>query len=140
MGEFVASGSIDPLWMCAIYVNDALGCMYHMINLAAAYTTQTSIFLRVPGCEESSRLVQPQFVDPESDHLTYLNAFTEYCNVVDEAKVDIVEWCEIHFLDSRRLDQAKETRDNLLDFVQSRPSELWYVPVNTNVSVYNMLT
>lgn len=109
------------MWLHTIMeAHDNWSCGVEMCAIAAACSTQRSIFLRPNPYRYASDEIRTSWVHPLSDHITLMNVLHAY--VVMRGRVETIpgrqEWCSANFLSYETLEEAYSTRNQVAMMIE----------------------
>ena len=112
-GKEMSKFPLDPSLSKMIISGQSLGCVDEMISIVSMLTVP-SIFYRPKERSEEADAVREKFLVPESDHLTYLNVYEQYCR-----NNKSTQWCVRHFIHGKAMKKVDEIRSQIVDIVKS---------------------
>ncbi|KAG5760673.1 hypothetical protein H9Q72_011216 [Fusarium xylarioides] len=127
-GKMAAKLPIHPAWYNAFAEALSLGCSDEMVTIAAAESTQQSMFLRPRPFRYTADLAHQRFSCPVSDQMTLMNAFHAYIRaknqfqtLMGKAAADkaVDEWCAHAFLNRGVLEEVHRLRQQLKESFKS---------------------
>ncbi|XP_077569946.1 pre-mRNA-splicing factor ATP-dependent RNA helicase PRP16 [Stigmatopora nigra] len=114
-GRMMVEFPLDPALSKMLIVSCDMGCSADIL-IVVSMLSVPAIFYRPKGREEESDQVREKFSVPESDHLTYLNVYTQWKNN-NYSSI----WCNDHFIHTKAMRKVREVRSQLKDImVQQR--------------------
>ncbi|XP_077420453.1 pre-mRNA-splicing factor ATP-dependent RNA helicase PRP16 isoform X2 [Vanacampus margaritifer] len=114
-GRMMVEFPLDPALSKMLIVSCDMGCSADILIIVSMLSVP-AIFYRPKGREEESDQVREKFSVPESDHLTYLNVYTQWKNN-NYSSI----WCNDHFIHTKAMRKVREVRSQLKDImVQQR--------------------
>ncbi|XP_072321946.1 pre-mRNA-splicing factor ATP-dependent RNA helicase PRP16 isoform X2 [Eucyclogobius newberryi] len=114
-GRLMVEFPLDPALSKMLIVSCDMGCSADILIIVSMLSVP-AIFYRPKGREEESDQVREKFAVPESDHLTYLNVYTQWKNN-NYSSI----WCNDHFIHTKAMRKVREVRSQLKDImVQQR--------------------
>jgi pre-mRNA-splicing factor ATP-dependent RNA helicase DHX15/PRP43 len=110
LGYQMSDLPLDPQLAKMILVSPDYGCSSEVASIVACLSVP-QIFLRPRETAKAADEAKAQFVHPDSDHLTLLNAYAAYdaCHVRDRK-----QWCWDNFINDRSMQSAQNVRKQLL--------------------------
>ncbi|KAF5604094.1 ATP-binding protein PRP16 [Fusarium pseudocircinatum] len=120
--KMAAKLPIHPAWYNAFAEALSFGCSDEMITIAAAESTQQSMFLRPRPFRYTANLAHQRFSCPVSDQIGLMNAFHAYIRaknqfqtLMGKAAADkaVDEWCAHAFLNRGVLEEVHRLRQQL---------------------------
>lgn len=112
LGYQMSDLPIDPQLAKMIMDSTNYGCSLDIIAIVACMSVP-QIFLRPPEQSKQADAAKAQFVHPDGDHLTLLNAFAAYCQEDDKKN-----WCWQNFVNDRSMQSAMNVRRQLIGISQ----------------------
>ena len=114
LGYQMSDLPIDPQLAKMIMESQNYGCSQDIISIVACMSVP-QIFLRPKEQAKAADEAKAQFVHPDGDHLTLLNAFSAYS---DEPTDQRKNWCWQNFVNDRSMQSAGNVRKQLLGISQ----------------------
>lgn len=111
-GRKMSSYPMDPSMAKLLVTAEEYGCSEEMITIVSMLSVP-NVFYRPKERQDEADTQREKFWVHESDHLTYLQVYSAW-----KANGFSDSWCIKHFLHSKSLRRAKETRDQLLDIAR----------------------
>lgn len=111
-GRKMSSYPMDPSMAKLLVTAEEYGCSEEMITIVSMLSVP-NVFYRPKERQDEADAQREKFWVHESDHLTYLQVYSAW-----KANGFSDSWCIKHFLHSKSLRRAKETRDQLLDIAR----------------------
>lgn len=122
LGYQMSDLPIDPQLAKMIMDSTAYGCSEDIIAIVACMSVP-QIFLRPPEQSKAADEAKAQFVHPEGDHLTLLNAFAAYAIEKDKG-TKMRDWCWNNFINDRSVQSAENVQRQLRGIAQKLGLEL----------------
>jgi len=109
LGDQMSDFPVDPQWAKMLIVSPDYGCSNEILTIVACMSVP-QIFMRPVDQSKAADEAKAQFVHPDGDHLTLLNAFQayEYTPQSDRKK-----WCWDNFINERSILSALNVRRQL---------------------------
>lgn len=127
VGEKMVAFPMDPSLSKLLISAVDFSCSEEVLTIVAMLSVP-SVFYRPKERQEESDAAREKFFVAESDHLTFLNIYTQWkSNGCSDA------WCTRHFLHPKSLRRAKEIREQLLDIMKTRKMEMISCGTNWDV-------
>jgi len=101
---------LDPQLAKLLLVSPDYGCSSEIVSIVACLSVP-QIFLRPRDSAKAADTAKAQFIHPESDHLTMLNAYAAY---EDTPLSERKNWCYENFINDRSLQNAFNVRNQLV--------------------------
>uniref|UniRef100_A0A8C5BKY2 RNA helicase n=1 Tax=Gadus morhua TaxID=8049 RepID=A0A8C5BKY2_GADMO len=117
-GRLMVEFPLDPALSKMLIVSCDMGCSADILIIVSMLSVP-AIFYRPKGREEESDQVREKFAVPESDHLTYLNVYTQWKNN-NYSSV----WCNDHFIHTKAMRKVREVRSQLKDIMVQQKMNL----------------
>ncbi|KAI9681013.1 MAG: DEAH-box RNA helicase prp16 [Trizodia sp. TS-e1964] len=118
MGLKMTSFPMDPPLAKLLITSDDYGCSEEMLTVVSMLSVP-SVFYRPKERLEESDAAREKFFVPESDHLTLLHIYTQWCsNGCSDS------WCIRHFLHPKALRRAREIREQLNDIMKMQKMKM----------------
>lgn len=111
-GRKMSSYPMDPSMAKLLVTAEEYGCSEEMITIVSMLSVP-NVFYRPKERQDEADTQREKFWVHESDHLTYLQVYSAW-----KANGFSDSWCIKHFLHSKSLRRAKETRDQLMDIAR----------------------
>jgi len=109
VGYYMSELPIDPQLAKMLLVSPEYECSNEILSIVACISVP-QLFLRPKETAKLADEAKTQFIYKESDHITLLNAFTEYNNV---PKSNRKQWCWDNFINDRSITSAENVRRQL---------------------------
>ncbi len=109
LGLQMASLPMDPVVAKMLLDAREFGCLKEMITIAAFLSVPHAIMCP-KGLEQKADEMHRQFINEQSDLLTYLNIWLAFKRALFNR-----EWCKTHFLNQRALWEIQSLRQQLKD-------------------------
>ncbi|XP_057707126.1 pre-mRNA-splicing factor ATP-dependent RNA helicase PRP16-like [Corythoichthys intestinalis] len=114
-GRMMVEFPLDPALSKMLIVSCDMGCSADILIIVSMLSVP-AIFYRPKGREEESDQVREKFSVPESDHLTYLNVYTQW----KKNNYSSI-WCNNHFIHTKAMRKVREVHSQLKEImVQQR--------------------
>ena len=94
------------------------GCSEEMLIIVSMLSVP-SIFFRPRGREEDSDTMREKFNVPESDHMTYLNVYTQW-----KSHKYSDSWCAKHFIHAKAMRKVREVRAQLKEIMEAQKCKM----------------
>ncbi|CAL8352741.1 unnamed protein product [Merluccius merluccius] len=117
-GRLMVEFPLDPALSKMLIVSCDMGCSADILIIVSMLSVP-AIFYRPKGREEESDQVREKFAVPESDHLTYLNVYTQWKNN-NYSSI----WCNDHFIHTKAMRKVREVRSQLKDIMVQQKMNL----------------
>ena len=114
LGYQMSELPLDPQLAKMILVSPDYGCSAEIVSIVACMSVP-QIFMRPREAAKLADEAKAQFVHPDSDHLTLLNAYAAYEAVPME---DRKKWCWDNFVNERSMQSASNVRHQLLGIMR----------------------
>jgi pre-mRNA-splicing factor ATP-dependent RNA helicase DHX15/PRP43 len=108
IGRSMAELPLDPQMAKMVIASPKYKCSNEILSIVAMLSIP-SPFMRPPEAKKAADDAKQQFIHPDGDHLTLLNAYHAYKSNRDDAN-----WCWDNFLAHRSLKQADSVRQQLV--------------------------
>lgn len=108
LGRRMANFPLDPRFSKVVLSSQTYGCTQEILLILAALSVD-NLFYSPQDRREEAAEARRRFVNPLSDHLTYLAVMREYA----KEKVNPKEWCTTHFINHRSISQAQDIQNQL---------------------------
>ena len=109
LGRQMAELPLDPQLSKMLICSPEYNCSEEIVSIVASMSVP-QIFLRPRETAKAADEAKAQFVDPTSDHITLLNAYSTYEGVpVSERK----QWCWDNFINDRSIQSAESVKKQL---------------------------
>nr|XP_003705537.1 PREDICTED: pre-mRNA-splicing factor ATP-dependent RNA helicase PRP16 [Megachile rotundata]XP_012145903.1 PREDICTED: pre-mRNA-splicing factor ATP-dependent RNA helicase PRP16 [Megachile rotundata]XP_012145904.1 PREDICTED: pre-mRNA-splicing factor ATP-dependent RNA helicase PRP16 [Megachile rotundata]XP_012145905.1 PREDICTED: pre-mRNA-splicing factor ATP-dependent RNA helicase PRP16 [Megachile rotundata]XP_012145906.1 PREDICTED: pre-mRNA-splicing factor ATP-dependent RNA helicase PRP16 [Megach len=118
LGRQMAEFPLDPPQCQMLIVASQLGCTADILIIVSMLSVP-SIFYRPKGREEDSDSAREKFQVPESDHLTYLNVYSQW-----KANGYSSSWCNDHFIHAKAMRKVREVRQQLEEILKQQKMEV----------------
>lgn len=110
LGYQMSELPLDPQLAKMILISPEFNCSSEVVSIVACLSVP-QIFLRPTEHAKLADEAKAQFIQADSDHLTLLNAYTEYSMIpIAERK----KWCWENFINERSIQSAENVRKQLL--------------------------
>ncbi|KAG5762560.1 hypothetical protein H9Q72_009342 [Fusarium xylarioides] len=120
-GKVAATLPIDPIWYNSLQEAVKLGCLSEIIDIASLASVQSPIFLAPYTERYAAQDLQEQFKVLVSDHITELNTLYTYLHRKRHMSAnELAIWCFETFVNARSLEEALQTRDDLMQWCKSK--------------------
>ncbi|CAL8243662.1 unnamed protein product [Lota lota] len=117
-GRLMVEFPLDPALSKMLIVSCDMSCSADILIIVSMLSVP-AIFYRPKGREEESDQVREKFAVPESDHLTYLNVYTQWKNN-NYSSI----WCNDHFIHTKAMRKVREVRSQLKDIMVQQKMNL----------------
>jgi pre-mRNA-splicing factor ATP-dependent RNA helicase DHX15/PRP43 len=114
LGYQMSELPLDPQLAKLILTSPEYNCSLEMASIVACLSVP-QIFMRPRETAKAADEAKAQFVHPDSDHLTMLNAFAAY-DVIPETERK--QWCWDNFINDRSMLNAHHVRTQLLGILK----------------------
>ncbi|RYP07554.1 hypothetical protein DL765_009121 [Monosporascus sp. GIB2] len=114
-GKLSVRFPLDPVWFYAIQAAQEYRSVPAIVTIAAAASTQQSIFLRPHAVQHVAHMVMRVFGHPLSDHVTIINAIHAYIRAKIEGKIDMALWCRSFFINQRAMEEVLTIRRHVVE-------------------------
>ena len=114
LGYQMSELPLDPQLAKLILVSPEYGCSDEIATIVACLSVP-QIFLRPRETAKAADEAKAQFVHPDSDHITLLNAYAEYDRQQDKDKK---QWCWDNFISDRAMISAANVRHQLIGIMR----------------------
>ena len=112
-GDRMAEFPLDPQMAQMILKSGEFGCSNEALSIASLLSVPT-VFLRPPNNLGNANRAHAAFSHLDGDHLTLLNVYHAYRQVMDESGPgEAAKWCKKNFLQQRSLVSADSVRRQL---------------------------
>lgn len=118
LGSKMSAFPMDPSLSKLLITAEEYGCSEEMITIVSMLSVP-NVFYRPKERQEEADTAREKFWVHESDHLTYLQVYTNW-----KANGYSDGWCVKHFLHPKSLRRAKEIREQLLDIFRMQKMQL----------------
>ncbi|KAJ2052142.1 Pre-mRNA-splicing factor ATP-dependent RNA helicase PRP16 [Coemansia sp. S16] len=112
LGRKMVELPLDPAPAKMLVAAHQLGCTEEVVTIVSMLAVP-SVFYRPKERLEESDAAREKFFVPESDHLTLLNLYLQWCSNGCRDS-----WCTRHFVHSKSMRKAREVRDQLVDILK----------------------
>jgi len=112
LGRQMSDFPVDPQLAKMVVTSPDYGCSDEIVTIVACMSVP-QIFLRPKEAAKAADEAKAQFADGESDHLTFLNAYSAYTAVGGD-KSERKRWCWENFVNDRSMQSASDVRKQLL--------------------------
>lgn len=113
LGSKLSRFPMDPYMACLIVSGAERNCLEEMLSIVSMMSVP-NVFIRSTERAKESDAARERFLVAESDHLTLLNVYNQWLAF---GKND--HWAAEHFLHSKSLKRAHETRQQLVKLARS---------------------
>ncbi|KAG0173093.1 DEAH-box ATP-dependent RNA helicase prp43 [Apophysomyces sp. BC1034] len=131
-GRLLAAFPLDPQLSKMLIESPKFKCSNDILSITALLSVP-QIFVRPVDKQRQADAAKAQFIHPEGDHLTLLNAFHEYL----QNKTD-PNWCFENFLNQRSLRSAENVRAQLKRIMEKQGLSLNSTPAEHRSYTWNM--
>uniref|UniRef100_A0A6G3MGG9 Pre-mRNA-splicing factor ATP-dependent RNA helicase PRP16 (Trinotate prediction) n=1 Tax=Henneguya salminicola TaxID=69463 RepID=A0A6G3MGG9_HENSL len=107
LGRAMVEFPLDPVLSKMLVTSVDMGCSDEVMTIVSMLSVP-AIFFRPKGREEISDQAREKFQVAESDHLTYLNVYTQW-----KINKYSSNWCTEHFVHVKSLRKVREVRSQL---------------------------
>ncbi|KAF1743813.1 hypothetical protein MXB_492 [Myxobolus squamalis] len=114
LGRAMVEFPLDPVLSKMLVTSCDMGCSDEVMTIVSMLSVP-AIFFRPKGREEISDQAREKFQVAESDHLTYLNVYTQW-----KSNKYSSNWCEDHFVHVKSLRKVREVRSQLKLIMESQ--------------------
>ncbi|GAV51942.1 hypothetical protein ZYGR_0AF04140 [Zygosaccharomyces rouxii] len=114
LGMAMSKLPLRPSLSKALLVSAKNGCSEEMVTIVSMLSVPL-VFYRPTERQKESDQARSRFFVPESDHLTFLNVYSQW-----KSNRYSHRWCGRHFLQYRSLQRARDIRDQLVKIMQSQ--------------------
>ncbi|KAI0221378.1 Salivary acidic proline-rich phosphoprotein 1/2, partial [Massospora cicadina] len=108
LGKRMAHFPLDPRFSRVVLASQQFGCTQEVLLILAALSVD-NLFYSPQDRREEAAEARRRFINPQSDHLTYLTVMREFA----KEKVDPKAWCAAHFINHRSVIQAQAIHTQL---------------------------
>ncbi|CAG0912978.1 unnamed protein product [Notodromas monacha] len=112
-GRKMVEFPLDPALSKMLIVSCEMKCSSEILIIVSMLSVP-AIFFRPKGREEDSDAAREKFQVPESDHLTYLNTYTQW-----KLNKYSSSWCNEHFIHAKAMKKVREVHGQLKDIMDS---------------------
>lgn len=105
---------LDPQLAKLLLVSPGYGCSTEIVSIVACLSVP-QIFLRPREFAKDADAAKAQFIHPESDHITMLNAYASYESIPEH---DRKTWCYENFINDRSMLNALNVRTQLIGLMK----------------------
>jgi pre-mRNA-splicing factor ATP-dependent RNA helicase DHX38/PRP16 len=117
-GRLMVEFPMEPALSKMLISSCDFGCSDEMLIIVSMLSVPT-IFFRPRGREEDSDAMREKFNVPESDHMTYLNVYTQWKNHKYSDS-----WCAKHFIHAKAMRKVREVRAQLKEIMDSQKCKM----------------
>lgn len=110
LGKKMSIFPLSPPFARVLLASQKLRCTSQVITIISMLSVD--VFVSTSSNRDESAEVKKKFAHPEGDLLMLLTVYNEYLEHKD------AQWCRAHFLHERNMRQAKEIRDQLVEFCE----------------------
>lgn len=129
---------LDPVYSRILVASFDLACPLEIIDVLSL-AVSGPLFIDRADTRDAAFAARTKFVHRDGDHLTALNVFRAYNDLVDQPKGSeayiavggVVGWCRDNFVNSKTLAASRKVRDQLRELV-SRDGQDWSVSCGTD--------
>ena len=114
LGRKMVEFPLDPPLAKMLLVGAEMGCSDEVVSVVSMLSVP-SVFFRPPDRAEESDAAREKFFVPESDHLTLLHVYSQWCKNGQRS-----DWAASHYLQAKALKRAKEVRAQLIDIMEQQ--------------------
>ena len=114
LGRKMVEFPLDPPLAKMLLMGAEMGCSDEIVTVVSMLSVP-GVFFRPPDRAEESDAAREKFFVPESDHLTLLHVYLQWCKNGQRT-----DWAASHFLQAKALKRAKEVRAQLLDIMEQQ--------------------
>lgn len=112
LGRKMAEFPLDPPLSKMLIVSEDLGCSEEIATIVSMLSVP-SVFVRPKERAEESDAAREKFMVPESDHLTLLFVYQQWCDMGRSNR-----WCAENFIQAKGMRRVAEIRDQLVDIMR----------------------
>lgn len=112
LGRKMAEFPLDPPLSKMLIVSEGLGCSEEVATVVSMLSVP-SVFVRPKERAEESDAAREKFMVPESDHLTLLFVYQQWCDMGRSNR-----WCTENFIQGKGMRKVAEIRDQLVDIMR----------------------
>ena len=112
MGQKMAEFPLDPPLSKMLIVSEQLGCSEEVATVVSMLSVP-SVFVRPKERAEESDAAREKFMVPESDHLTLLFVYQQWCDTGRSNR-----WCSENFIQAKGMRRVAEIREQLVDIMR----------------------
>jgi len=109
LGRQMGAFPVDPQSAKMLLEAGSYGCAEEIVTVVACMAVP-QIFMRPKESAKEADAAKAQFADPESDHITLLNAYNAYAAEPEGGRK---QWCWENFINDRSLQSANNVRRQL---------------------------
>jgi pre-mRNA-splicing factor ATP-dependent RNA helicase DHX15/PRP43 len=114
LGYQMSELPLDPQLAKLILVGPDYGCSSEIATIVACLSVP-QIFMRPRETAKAADAAKAQFVHPDSDHITMLNAYAAYDATPERERK---QWCWDNFVNDRAMQNAFNVRNQLLGIMR----------------------
>ncbi|CAR25946.1 ZYRO0A11814p [Zygosaccharomyces rouxii] len=114
LGTEMSKLPLRPSLSKALLISARNGCSEEMVTIVSMLSVPI-VFYRPTERQKESDQARSRFFVPESDHLTFLNVYSQW-----KSNRYSHRWCGRHFLQYRSLQRARDIRVQLVKIMQSQ--------------------
>lgn len=112
LGMMMSKFPLQPSLSKILLISAKNGCSEEMITIVSMLSVP-QVFYRPKERQKESDTARSRFFVPESDHLTFLNVYSQWkCSRYSH------RWCSKHFVHYKSLQRAKEIREQLIKIMK----------------------
>lgn len=112
LGAKMAEFPLDPPLSKMLIVSESLGCSEEIVTVVSMLSVP-SVFVRPKNRAEESDAAREKFMVPESDHLTLLFVYQQWCDMGRSNR-----WCNENFIQAKGMRRVEEIRNQLVDIMR----------------------
>ncbi|EJC98012.1 P-loop containing nucleoside triphosphate hydrolase protein [Fomitiporia mediterranea MF3/22] len=115
IGRMMNKFPLDPPLARALLAAQEFGCTYEIIGIVSVLSASAKLFFDSVEQRESAAESRARFRHASGDHLTALNTFRAYEELVKGGAVKSArrQWCQEHFVNERTLSEAVDIQNQL---------------------------
>ena len=114
LGRKMVEFPLDPPLAKMLIFAEKMGVTQEIL-IVVSMLSVPGVFFRPKDREEESDAAREKFFVPESDHLTFLNVYTQW-----KQKQYSASWCNDHFIHPKGMKKAREVHQQLLDIMKTQ--------------------
>lgn len=112
LGMMMSKFPLQPSLSKVLLISAKNGCSEEMVTIVSMLSVP-QVFYRPKERQKESDTARSRFFVPESDHLTFLNVYSQWkCSRYSH------RWCSKHFVHYKSLQRAKEIREQLIKIMK----------------------
>src|SRR5258707_6687882 len=105
---------LEPQYSCTIVASEGYHCTSEVLDIVSILSASSKLFVDISEHRDAVADARRKFRHPSGDHMTILNAFRAYREIVTtENKSGRKDWCRKHFLNERTFIEARDIREQL---------------------------